>query len=142
MCEHCGLKVEVDSRYQLHGVEFSNIAEWYEWQVLQLKEKIDNDDDFCLESRVELRHLSKDGKSCTRHAGVGICKLNKQGLLYIGSRDGQQIEKLFPLNTIYRLLFGAGEDFEIYEGNELFYFVPEDKKSAVIWYIVSSLLKN
>lgn len=141
-CEHCGLNVEVDNRYQLHGVEFKNIAEWYEWQVSQIKEQLEQDNEFCLESKVELRHLSKDGKSCTRHAGDGICKLNKEGLLYIGSQDGQQIEKLFPLNSIYRLLFGAGEDFEIYEGKELYYFVPEDKKSAVLWYIVSGLLKN
>ena len=33
----------------------------------------------------------------------------------------------YGLQEIYRLLFGAGENFEIYEGNELFYFVPQDK---------------
>ena len=51
-------------------------------------------------------------------------------------------EKFFEMDCIYRILFGAGEDFEIYEGRELYYFVPEDVRSAVMWYIVSGLLKN
>ena len=142
ICEHCNLNVTVDNRYQLHGVEFKNIAQWYDWQIEQIKEQIEQNPEFCLEDNVELRHLSKDGKSYTRNAGYGVCKLNKNGLYYIGSQDGEQVEKHFPLNSIYRLLFGAGEDFEIYEGKELYYFAPEDKKRAVIWYIVSILLKN
>ena len=32
--------------------------------------------------------------------------------------------------------------FEIYEENEIYYFVPEDKRSSVMWYIVSGLLKE
>jgi hypothetical protein len=53
-----------------------------------------------------------------------------------------EITKHFPLNDIYRLLFGAGEDFEIYEGKEIYYFIPEEKRSCVDWYIVSGLLKE
>ena len=68
--------------------------------------------------------------------------MDRKGLRYVGTEDGNQIEKLFPLDSIYRILFGAGEDFEIYEGKELYYFIPEDKRSAVLWYIVSGLLKE
>jgi hypothetical protein len=46
------------------------------------------------------------------------------------------------MSEIYRLLFGAGEDFELYEGRERFYFIPEDKRSCVDWYIVSKILKE
>ena len=62
--------------------------------------------------------------------------------MYKGTQDGKGIEKFFPLDSIYRILFGAGEDFEIYEGKELYYFVPEEKRSCVAWYIVSELLKE
>lgn len=140
-CEHCNLNVSLDNRYQLHGVEFNNIAEWYDWQAEQIKHET-NKENFSIKSNVELRHLSKDGKRCTRHAGNGVCTLNKQGLTYEGTQDGKEIKKFFPLETIYRILFGAGEDFEIYEDNELYYFVPENKKSAVLWYVVSCLLKE
>ena len=49
---------------------------------------------------------------------------------------------MFPLDKIYRILFGAGEDFEIYEDKEIYYFVPEDKRTCVMWYILSGLLKE
>jgi len=140
-CE-CGLDVLVDNRYQLHGVDFNNISEWYDWQTEQLRKDLENNNNFKLESKVELRHLSQDGKRCTRYAGKGVCTLDKYGLKYVGTQDGKEIEKFFDIDSIYRILFGAGEDFEIYDGKELYYFVPEDTRSAVMWYIVSGLLKE
>lgn len=141
-CKKCGLKVEMDNRYQLSGVEFTNIAQWYDWQTNEFRKEVKNNKEFCLESRVELRHLSKKRKGFTEHAGEGVCKLDKNGLLYVGTQNGNQIEKLFKLEDMYRILFGAGEDFEIYDNDELYYFVPEEKKSCVAWYIVSGLLKE
>lgn len=140
-CSECGMNVEVDNRYQLHGIKFKNIAEWYDWQTEEIKNQVKSEN-FKLESKVTLKHLSKDGKKCTRYAGEGVCVLDKAGLKYIGTQDGKEIEKFFEMDCIYRILFGAGEDFEIYEGRELYYFVPEDVRSAVMWYIVSGLLKN
>lgn len=78
----------------------------------------------------------------TRLAGEGVCVLDKTGLTYKGTDDGVEIEKFFPLSQIYRLLFGAGEDFEIYEGKEIWYFQPEERRSCVAWYVVSGLLKG
>lgn len=141
-CESCDLKVEVDNRYQLSGVEFKNIAEWHNWQTEVFRQEIKENEDFKLESEVELRHLSKDGKSCTRHAGNGKCVFDKTGLKYTGTQDGVEIEKFFPVEHIYRVLFGAGEDFEIYDGKELYYFAPTDLRSCVEWYIVSGILKE
>ncbi len=142
MCENCSLHATINNRYELSGVEFDNIADWYEWQTQIFKHEIEENPNFKLKSKVELRHLSKDGKHLTRHAGEGVCVLNNDGLLYKGTQDGKKIEKFFPLENIYRILFGAGEDFEIYEGQELYYFVPENKRSCVAWYLVSCLLKN
>ena len=142
MCSSCNLDVEVDNRYQLHGVEFKNISEWYDWQTDELRKKLTETANYKIKSKVELRHLSKDGKRCTRHAGYGVCSLDKNGLKYVGTQDGQEIEKIFSLESIYRILFGSGEDFEIYDGKELYYFVPEDKRSAIMWYIFSGLLKE
>ena len=126
----------------LTGVKFENIAQWYDWQKKEFAKIIKKNQDFKLQSKVELRHLSKDGKSFTRHAGCGECSLSREGLRYLGSDDGVDVERLFPLENIYRILFGAGEDFEIYDGSEIYYFVPEDKRSCVAWYIVSELLKE
>ena len=46
------------------------------------------------------------------------------------------------MSQIYRLLFGAGEDFEIYVGKEIYYFTPKERRSCVDWYIASILLKD
>lgn len=141
-CTKCGLTVDVDNRYQLSGTKFKTFADWYDWQVDEVRKEIKKNKDFCLESEVELRHLSKDGKNLTRFAGNGVCKFDRNGLTYKGTEDGVEIEKVFTLESIYRVLFGAGEDFELYEGKELWYFVPKDKRSCVMWYIVSGLLKE
>lgn len=142
-CESCGMSARIDDRYAFVDEKpFKNFKLWYEWQAEQLRAEILQDPNYKLESKVELRHGSTDGKTLTRHAGEGVCVLDRTGLTYKGEEDGKQIEKLFPLSQIYRLLFGAGQDFEIYEGKEIWYFVPEDKRSCVAWYVVSGLLKE
>jgi len=141
-CDNCQKTWTVGDRYQfVNSDRFNNFAEWYEWQVAVCKDVVDKGK-YQIKSKVELRHSSIDGKSCTRHAGDGECVLNQDGLKYVGTRDGEEVEKFFPMTQIYRLLFGAGEDFEIYEGKEIWYFVPEEKRSCVEWYVASGLLKD
>lgn len=142
-CERCNMQTKLDNRYAFENKEpFENFAKWYAWQVEETRREILQNPEYVLESKVELRHASIDGKSLTRRAGEGICRLDKSGLTYTGIRDGEEVEKFFPLSQIYRLLFGAGEDFEIYEGKEIWYFVPGEKRSCVTWYVVSGLLKE
>ncbi len=141
-CEKCGLEACVDDRYGFtENKPFANFAQWYEWQNGELEKEIADNPAFALESKVELHHAGT-GKGLTRVAGEGVCSLNREGLTYRGSEDGKEIEKHFPLSQIYRLLFGAGEDFEIYEGKEIWYFVPENKRTCVVWYVASGLLKK
>ncbi|MBR2617263.1 MAG: VTT domain-containing protein, partial [Clostridia bacterium] len=126
-CEKCGEKWQVNGRYAFtQEYPFKNFADWYAWQVDETRKEITENPAYCLQAKVELRHASVDGKSLTRHAGEGVCRLSKEGLHYTGTEDGKDIEKFFPLSQIYRLLFGAGQDFEIYEGKEIWFFVPED----------------
>ncbi len=142
-CENCGMQATLNDRYAfVEGKPFENFAKWYDWQVEELRKEILSDPAYKMESKVELRHASTDGKHLTRHAGEGVCTLDRTGLKYVGTEDGQEIEKFFPMAQIYRLLFGAGEDFEIYEGREIWYFVPEEKRSCVAWYIASGILKE
>ena len=142
-CEACGMEASIDDRYAfVDSKPFENFAEWYDYQMAKTAEQLAADPEFSITSKVELRHSSKDGKEMTRHAGEGVCTLDRTGLTYRGTRDGEEVEKHFPLATIYRILFGAGVDFEIYEGKEIWFFVPENKRTAVLWYVVSGLLKE
>ena len=142
-CEQCDLKAVLDSRYGfIDGVPFKNFAAWYEWQTEEIRREIAQNPDFALESDVLLKHSSKDGETRLRDAGKGVCRLDRNGLRYLGEEDGAQIEKFFPMQDIYRLLFAAGENFEIYEGMEIWHFVPTELRSCIAWYIASGVLKE
>lgn len=139
-CECCGYLTSVDQRYGFdEGFRFADFAQWYDWQMELLKQEIAENEDFSLSSKVELR-LPGNGSSLTRHGGHGVCTLNRDGLTYSGTKDGERVELHFSLQRIYRLLFGAGVNFEIYDGTKILFFVPEEKRSAVDWYMASKLL--
>ncbi len=139
-CQGCGYLTSVDERYAFTGdFRFQNLAQWYDWQLELLRESIVRNPDFALSSPVELR-LKSNGWGLTRSAGQGVCTLNREGLTYCGTKDGQQVQLHFSLEKIYRLLFGAGVNFEIYDGAEILFFVPEEKRSAVDWYMASMIL--
>ena len=139
-CEDCSAEWRLNDRYAFEGnAPFATIADWYAWEEQLMGDAI-SEEDFSLTADVELRHASRDGKTSLRHSGYGRCTLRADGLTYRGTEDGATIEKFFPITSIYRLLFGAGEDFEVYEGNELYYFVPENIRVCVDFYTASKLL--
>lgn len=140
-CTACSMETQIDGRYAFpKDFRFENFKEWYRYQTEKYKEMLDSDPDFALTSRVTLKHASIDGKSFLRVAGEGVCTLDRTGLLYEGTEDGKDIQKHFPIEKIYRLLFGAGENFEVYEGKEIWYFAPEIPQSSVDFYIFSKLI--
>ncbi len=142
-CEKCGKMAELDDRYSFVGsTPFANFADWYLWQSEKLKEEILEDPEYAISSEVELRLPPFDGKSYTRAAGRGIARLDREGLSYVGRLDGEAVELKFPISDIYRLLFGAGENFEIYVGQKIYYFVPTDRRSCVDWYIASRIFRE
>lgn len=141
-CEHCGELTSLDSRYAFTGeFQFENLAQWYDWQKDLLRQEILENEDYALVSPVELR-LPGNGNGLTRGAGRGVCTLNREGLTYTGTKDEEETTLHFSLQKIYRLLFGAGENFELYDGTEILYFVPDEKRSAVDWYMASMILHD
>ncbi len=140
-CEHCGKLTSLDSRYAFSpDFCFGNFGQWYDWQKSVIQAEVSQNPEYSLRSDVELRLPSADGKSLTRRAGQGVCTLDRNGLTYVGTRDGEPYEISFSIKRIYRLLFGAGENFEIYNGSEILYFVPTERRSAVDWYLTSMIL--
>ncbi len=141
-CQHCGCLTALDDRYGFDkGFRFQNFAQWYDWQKSLLEQEITENKDYVLSSRVELR-LPGTGRGLTRHGGCGICTLSRDGLVYTGTKDAEDVQLHFSLQKIYRLLFGAGVNFEIYDGTEILFFVPEETRSAVDWYMASTILHD
>lgn len=142
-CTHCGMRATLDDRYSfIDHKPFENFQVWNDWQAEKLKQEILANEDYVLSEKVYLNHSSKDGKTLVRLAGEGVCYMDRNGLTYKGTDDGEYVEKHFPMEQMYRVLFGAGEDFEIYDGREIYYFRPEDLRSCSRWYMASIILKN
>lgn len=139
-CEHCGKLTSLNDRYGFtEGFRFENFAQWYRWQKEELRRQILADEAFALRAGVELR-LPGNGSSLTRSGGSGECVLDRNGLRYTGTKDGEHVQLQFSLKKVYRLLFGAGVNFEIYDGTEILFFVPQEKRSCVDWYLASMIL--
>lgn len=141
-CEKCGTTRTINDRYGFNEPPFDNLLSWYEYNKTEMEKQMRENPDFALTQKVKLMHASKTGKTMLRQAGEGVCVLDKTGLTYRGTDDDKEVEKVFPLADIYRILFGAGEDFELYDGEEIYYFVPEELRSCVDWYTASELLEK
>jgi len=140
-CEHCGKLTELDSRYAFSkDFVFDNLAQWYDWQKSVIAEEISRDPNYALQSRVELQVPSDDGKKLTRSAGRGVCTLTEAGLTYTGTKDGVPYEASFSLKRIFRLIYDAGGGFQIHNGSDMLYFLPEERCSAVDWHLTSMIL--
>lgn len=141
-CERCGRLTSMNDRYGFaEEFRFENFTQWYDWQKALLEKEIAENENYTLSSKVELR-LPSDGRGLTRHGGYGVCTLNRDGLTYAGTKDGETVELHFSIQRLYRLLFGAGVNFEIYDGTQILFFVPEEKRSAVQWYMASMILND
>ena len=139
-CQHCGFTDTMDDRYHFTAGRFGNLQQWYRWQMELLSKQIQADPEWEISDDVTLFHSSIGGAQQLREAGKGHCVFSRQGLVYKGTDSGEEIVKTFPMSQVYRLLFGAGEDFEIYEGEEIWYFVPNDRRTCVKWYMASMIL--
>lgn len=141
-CKNCGKLTSMNDRYAFDpDFQFRHLGQWYDWQKERMHAQITGDPAFSMRAEVELR-LPGQGNSLTRPGGRGICTLDRSGLSYIGTREGEQVQLHFTLERIYRLLFGAGVNFEIYDGSEILYFVPENKQSCADWYMASMILHD
>ena len=141
-CEKCGYTTVIDSRYGFaDGIAPENVLEWYRLGVAKYEE-LSRDPEFSLTARVKLKHSSTDGVKMLRDAGEGECRLAPEGLYYVGTDDGESVEEFFPILDAYRLLFGSGENFEVYRGREIWYFTPEDTRTCVGWYILSKIYND
>ena len=141
VCSSCGMKATLDDRYSFINAEpFENFADWYEWQKEEIFRSFSEDEGYALTSEVELKLPSTDGKSFLYSAGHGVATLTREGLTYVGTIDGEQTTLSFAKKDIYRLLFGAGESFEIYVGQKIHFFLPKNGQTAVDWYIASEVI--
>ena len=140
-CSYCHSEIILNQYYDFVTNNLNipkNIKMWYLWQKEWEKKNI-ADPNYSLTSEVTLKHPDPNGHGFVV-VGSGITTLTHQGVVYRGTIHDEQKEIFFAIDSIPAIPFGVNEDFEIYDHNTLYYFVPKNIRECVKWSIVGELI--
>ncbi|HOP10062.1 MAG TPA: lysophospholipid acyltransferase family protein [Oscillospiraceae bacterium] len=143
-CEKCGNAATLNAFYDLaaesaESVIPASIGDWYELQREFEFSRICRDPEVKMSGHVVLRQ-PRFGREPFSVVGEGVVTLDKNGLVYQGSRDGEAFLLEVPLNMLKALLYGAECDFEIYHRGQFYYFEPDNLLECVKWSVFGEQL--
>ena len=143
-CDKCGYTLKLDNRYNFVSQDdkplyFENLRDWFKAQKAEIGEQI-TAPDYALTSHVTLKKRSLDGKKYLREAGNGDCTLSHDGLTYVGTMDGEQVELHWNAQEVFALHYMTGKGFQHFTGSDYFCFCPDNPLLSVKYYIASELL--
>lgn len=134
----CGSRVRVDETYALKPVNdpdypFSRIDEWFRFQRETVRREV-SDESFSLSYPAE--YLTLDyrvlGNDRCVKLGEGTVTLNRNSFRYDGTKNGEPVSILIPIEDMPSAPFVSGTANEFFFGNEYFRFVPmNDPKLSV-----------
>ncbi len=121
VCTKCGARHTLDDRYHFTG-DIRTIGEYYD-RIRQMEES--TLDSFELSAKVRTKiHIASTGRSKFED---GECHMDRERFSY----RSQSVEFSVPLKDMSALAFSSGQEFEIYNGNDLMYFYPEKERQQV-----------
>lgn len=144
-CSECNNSFILDEYYRFHKanedcVGFNDIREWYLFQKETERNRV-QDPDFEMKCHVILKQPVKKTEMFS-YVGEGNAQISREGFSYIGKKNGEDFSLSVPLDSLPALLFGANENFEVYRGNDFYYFVPDNPLHVVKWSVVYGELYN
>lgn len=140
-CNHCGLDVTLNNYYKFESTYEllpKTIKEWYLFQK-QYEDQNVKVEKYCLTDNVTLKLPDPKGKGFSI-VGSGVATLTIEGLKYEGTINGNHETKIFKIQNIPAIPFGANENFEVYHDNTLYYFIPTNPRYSVKWSVVGESL--
>ena len=125
-CNSCGFKLEITENYWFEENELNigNIHEWYEIIKKYERENLKNGIDLKCEVTVKKYNLLDESLN---EEGKGVCYLTNNEFTFEG--DLKVGKFTHTMNNLAGLAFSAGEEFECYYDNELYYFYPNENRS-------------
>ncbi len=142
-CSNCSLDVTLNNHYEFKSSDFlvpANIRDWFLLQKEYEKEKVANPN-YELKEKVTLKLPDPKGRGF-KIVGGGTCRFTHEGLFYKGTINDVIIDKLFKIQNIPAIPFGANVNFEAYHDGTLYYFVPKSPQHSVKWSVVGEALYN
>lgn len=137
-CRNCALMDEYGFMHP-EGAEdkvFESVADWAEYQREILRDEI-KEEDFCIEAEGTLLMHTGNGKMNGTAAGRGMIRLDKEALSYEGERLGENVSLCWPLESFYKLSFGAGRHFDIPSSDETRISFKPDERQCVEKFVLA-----
>ncbi len=148
-CLSCGFKVRMDNYYDIFAVNkslpFCNVDEWYKWQRMVVREQV-KDDNFIISSMVKINTINTK-KITENHSllymGEGLLTLTNKGLIYKGTKNGEEVELFFEPKSVFSLTISLDYDLDLYYKNEYYNFkLLENEKLMTKWMLASEEIHN
>lgn len=139
-CTHCGNGATLDDKYNLVPIGESKIPvnprEWLDWQRREMRKAV-SDSGFVMEEHVKLSLMPTYGylrhNRVANEAGEGVLHLDRDGLSYTGTRDGEPWTVFIPREAIFTVCLPVdGSYFYTYASGEFLCFTP-DSVSSMRW---------
>lgn len=137
-CSHCGYDMKLTHYYDFEGAGciYTTIRDWYLFQKEYEKQTLLPNSK--LESHVTLKMPDPKGKGF-KIVGEGDVVFDESKLVYTGCVNGEKKTIEYKIENIQAIVFGVNEDFEIYQDNTLYYFIPDNIRECVRYAIVSEI---
>ena len=126
-CRTCGLEVQLDESYVLHGGPFTSINEWFFWQMDQI------DLDTPLESQCTVMAVGPDGNR-DQNAGSGTIRMDRETITFSGQVFGQVLEFTEKTGSVKAFPASVGSHFDIYHNKIMYNFrLQPDPRANMKW---------
>ena len=148
-CKSCDFAVSMNEYYEIssknNDVPFSDVDEWFKWQRNEVKKEIENPD-FSLTTPVELFTVNTqklDNNFSQLKLGEGTLLLTVQGLLYQGTKNGENVELFLEAKSVHSLSISLDYEMDIYYKQDYYCFKPtENKQHVVKWMLATEEIHN
>ena len=139
-CDSCGFELEINDNYWFNENEYNinNIHDWYE--VIEEYERNNISNGINMKCEVIVKKHNLTDKSLDEE-GKGVCYLTNKEFKFEG--DLKVGSFTYDIKNLGGLAFSAGEEFECYFNNELYYFYPvENRSQCCKWALIVDELQK
>lgn len=128
-CTECGNTVKYNSNGTLrpageNDVCFEFVSDWYKFQREDVARQVENPD-YSFRENVTLT-LTDDKTHRFKEVGRGVLTLDKEGVTYVGTKNGEEFSRLFRLKNHATVAYKLAQNIEIAEDDEIFKFLFEN----------------
>jgi len=126
---HMRFVLKLDSKFP------DSIHEWFKEQNYYELAKLHEDME-PVTVQVKVRLPSDVPGGGVKECGAGVVSFEPKGWYYDGELNGEQVNLLFPIDTVPAIPIDPNDIFQIYSGGTFYMFAPEDGRSCMKYSVI------